>query len=185
VAPKEFPTRRLRVSPDFVNPSAPQQAKIREDSAFLRTVYAAPEPTRLWSSSFVRPVPGEANGRFGSRSVFNGEPRSPHGGADLLSPAGTPVKSPNAGRIVCARDLFFTGNTVIVDHGMGVFSLLAHLLRIDVEEGDTVAVGQIVGMVGATGRVTGPHLHWATSVSGARVDPLSFLALLGESEDAP
>jgi murein DD-endopeptidase MepM/ murein hydrolase activator NlpD len=80
---------------------------------------------------------------------------------------------------VCARDLFFTGNTVIIDHGLGVFSMLAHLSESDVKEGDTLTAGQIVGLVGATGRVTGPHLHWALNVGGARVDPLSALALLG------
>ena len=97
----------------------------------------------------------------------------------MPAPTGTPVKAPNAGRIVAARALFYTGNTVIVDHGLGVFSTLAHLSRIDVHEGDLVAPGELLGLVGATGRVTGPHLHWALSVSGARVDPLSLLELLG------
>ena len=178
VAPRKFPTRTLRVNPAFVNPSPAELAHIRADQAFLADVYARPSPTRLWSGPFVRPVPGEANSSFGTRSVFNGEPRSPHGGTDFLSPTGTPIKSPNAGRIVCARDLYFTGNTVIIDHGLGMFSMLAHLSRIDVKEGDTVAAAQVVGLVGATGRVTGPHLHWALSVNGARVDPLSALALL-------
>jgi murein DD-endopeptidase MepM/ murein hydrolase activator NlpD len=179
VAPRKFPTRTLRVNPAFVNPSPPELARIREDQQFLAEVYARPAPARLWSGSFVRPVPGDANSSFGTRSVFNGEPRSPHGGTDFLSPGGTPIKSPSGGRVVCARDLYFTGNTVIIDHGLGMFSMLAHLSRLDVKEGDTVRVGQIVGLVGATGRVTGPHLHWALSVSGARVDPLSALALLG------
>ena len=109
-----------------------------------------------------------------------GEPRAPHRGADFLSPAGEPIKSPNAGRIVAARELYFTGNTLVIDHGLGLISMLAHLSRIDVREGELVAPGQIVGLVGATGRVTGPHLHWTLSVSGARVDPLALLALLGE-----
>jgi murein DD-endopeptidase MepM/ murein hydrolase activator NlpD len=179
VAPRKFPTRTLRVNPAFVNPSPAELTRIRADQTFLADVYARPSPTRLWSGPFVRPVPGEANSSFGTRSVFNGEPRSPHGGTDFLSPTGTPIKSPNAGRIVCARDLYFTGNTVIIDHGLGMFSMLAHLSRIDVQEGDTVTTSQVVGLVGATGRVTGPHLHWALSVNGARVDPLSALALLG------
>src|SRR4029077_270944 len=179
VTPRKFPTRTLRVNPAFVNPSPAELTQIRADQAFLGEVYARPAATRLWSAPFVRPVPGEANSSFGTRSVFNGEPRSPHGGTDFLSPSGTPIKSPSAGRVVCARDLYFTGNTVIIDHGLGVFSMLAHLSRIDVKEGDAVAGSQIVGLVGATGRVTGPHLHWALSVNGARVDPLSALALLG------
>jgi murein DD-endopeptidase MepM/ murein hydrolase activator NlpD len=179
VPPKKFPTRTLRVNPAFVNPSPEEMTRIRADQAFLADVYARPAATRLWSAPFVRPVPNDANSSFGSRSVFNGEPRSPHGGTDFLSPSGTPIKAPNAGRVVCARDLYFTGNTVIIDHGLGLFSMLAHLSRIDVKEGDQVTPSQIVGLVGATGRVTGPHLHWALSANGARVDPLSALALLG------
>jgi len=179
VGPRKFPTRTLRVNPAFVNPSPDELTRIRDDQAFISGVYSRPATTRLWSAAFVRPVPGEANSSFGTRSVFNGEPRSPHGGTDFLSPSGTPIKAPNAGRVVCARDLYFTGNTVIIDHGLGVFSMLAHLSRLDVKEGESVHESQIVGLVGATGRVTGPHLHWALSVSGARVDPLSALALLG------
>jgi len=121
VAPRKFPTRTLRVNPAFVNPSPTELTRIRADQAFLGEVYARPAATRLWSAPFVRPVPGDANSSFGTRSVFNGEPRSPHGGTDFLSPSGTPIKSPSAGRIVCARDLYFTGNTVIIDHGLGMF----------------------------------------------------------------
>jgi murein DD-endopeptidase MepM/ murein hydrolase activator NlpD len=185
VGPRKFPTRTLRVNPAFVNPSPGELTRIREDQAFISGVYGRPATTRLWSAPFVRPVPGEANSSFGTRSVFNGEARSPHGGTDFLSPRGTPIKAPNAGRVVCARDLYFTGNTVIIDHGLGMFSMLAHLSRLDVREGDTVQAAQMVGLVGATGRVTGPHLHWALSVSGARVDPLSALTLLGTRDTNP
>jgi len=180
VATRKFPTRTLRVDPDFVNPAPSQMARITEEATFLRNVYASSATSRLWSAPFVRPVPDPANSRFGTRSVFNGQPRNPHGGTDFVSPAGRPIKSPNAGRIVCARDLFFTGNTVIVDHGLGLFSLMAHLSQVDVKEGQTVQGGQILGLVGATGRVTGPHLHWALNVWGARVDPIALLTLLGE-----
>ena len=127
----------------------------------------------------MRPVPQEANSAFGTRSIFNGKPRNAHGGADFLSPAGTPIQAPNAGRIAIARNLYYSGNTVIIDHGLGLFSMLAHLSAIDVHEGDRVTAGQLLGRVGATGRVTGPHLHWAIRASGARVDPLSLLAVLG------
>jgi len=114
----------------------------------------------------------------GVRRVFNGQPRQPHAGADLLSPAGTPILAPSDGRVVLARDLYFTGNTVVIDHGLGLFSLFAHLSTIGVHAGDTVPGGATIGLVGATGRVTGPHLHWAMRLNGARVDPLSVLALL-------
>ena len=125
-----------------------------------------------------------ANSAFGARSIFNGQPRSPHGGADFLSAAGTPVKAPNAGRVALARDLYFTGNTVVIDHGLGLFSLFAHLSAIDVQAGAAVGTGDVVGRVGATGRVSGPHLHWTVRAGGARVDPLSLLEVLGEELDA-
>ena len=179
VVSRAFPVRRLTVNPDFVNPPPEVAARIAAESRFIEQVYAAAATEPLWQAAFVRPVPHQANSRFGTRSVFNGESRSPHGGTDFLSPAGTPVHAPNAGRVVAARDLYFSGETVMIDHGAGVFSQLAHLSRIDVREGETVQPGQVVGQVGATGRVTGPHLHWAVRVSGARVDALSLLALLG------
>ena len=119
-------------------------------------------------------------GSFGTRSIFNGHPRQPHGGTDFISPTGTPIHAPNSGRVVVASELYFTGNTVVIDHGLGVFSMLAHLSVMDVHVGDSVIAGQIVGQVGATGRVTGPHLHWAVRVGGARVDPLAVLAILGQ-----
>jgi murein DD-endopeptidase MepM/ murein hydrolase activator NlpD len=179
VTAKAFPTRRLTVAPDFVNPPPAEQQRIERDAVFLADVYARSASERLWTAAFIRPVPHPANSQFGSRSIFNGEARSPHGGTDFLSPAGTPVHAPNAGRVLAARDLYFTGNTVIIDHGLGVFSTFAHLSRLDVREGDTVAPGRLLGLVGATGRVTGPHLHWGLRVNDARVDPLSLLAVLG------
>jgi murein DD-endopeptidase MepM/ murein hydrolase activator NlpD len=133
----------------------------------------------LWSGAFERPVPQENNSAFGSRSVFNDQPRSPHSGADFLSPAGTPIHAPNAGRVMLAKELYFTGNTVIIDHGLGMFSLMAHLSAIEVHEHDIVKTGQLLGAVGATGRVTGAHLHWAIRINGARVDPLSVVIVLG------
>jgi murein DD-endopeptidase MepM/ murein hydrolase activator NlpD len=179
VLPKAFPTRRLTVDENFVNPPASVEARIKRESALLASTYEHSSPERLWTAPFVRPVPQAANSRFGTRSVFNGQPRNAHGGADFLSPAGTPIHAPNAGRVVVARDLYFSGNTVIIDHGQGVFSMLAHLSAIEVHEGDHVEAGDIVGKVGATGRVTGPHLHWAVRVNDARIDPLSVLDLLG------
>src|SRR5207237_7449485 len=137
-------------------------------------------PERLWNGRFVPPVPGAAASSFGARSVFNGKAAgSPHSGADFAGSMDTPVVAPNAGRVVLARNLYFSGNTVVLDHGLGLFSLLAHLSVMDVHDDDRVVAGQEVGKVGATGRVTGPHLHWAVRVDGARVDPLAVLAMLG------
>jgi murein DD-endopeptidase MepM/ murein hydrolase activator NlpD len=175
VLPHEFPTRQLTVDEQYVNPPEATMERIAREQKELDAIWAGSVKTRLWSGPFERPVPQESNSAFGSRSVFNGEPRSPHSGADFKSPAGQAVHAPNAGKVVLARELYFTGNTVIVDHGLGLFSLFAHFSAINVHEGDSVTTGQLLGAVGATGRVTGPHLHWAIRLNGARIDPLSVI----------
>jgi hypothetical protein len=179
ILPKRFPTRRLTVDPRLVEPPVSELPRIQRETARTNAIYASPAPLALWSGPFVRPVADPANSRFGSRSIFNGTRSSPHTGADFLSGAGTPIKAPNAGRVRLAENLYFSGNTVIVDHGLGLFSLFAHLSAFQVHEGDEVITGQVLGLVGATGRVTGPHLHWAMRATGARIDPLSLLAVLG------
>jgi murein DD-endopeptidase MepM/ murein hydrolase activator NlpD len=179
VEPRTFRTRRLTVDEALVTPPASEQPRIEKEAALLAAVLNASSPARLWTTPFVRPVPHEANSAFGTRSIFNGKRRADHGGADFLSPAGTPIGAPNAGRVVLAQNLYFSGNTVVIDHGLGVVSMLAHLSRIDMQPGDLVRAGQPIGLVGATGRVTGPHLHWAMRINTARVDPLSLLATLG------
>jgi murein DD-endopeptidase MepM/ murein hydrolase activator NlpD len=180
VTPRRFTTRTLKVDPDLVNPPPREMDRIARETAQLHRLWNAPAGGKLWDGPFVRPVPDAANSSFGTRSIYNGEPRSPHGGTDFLSPAGRPIKAPNAGRVVLAGPLYFTGGTVVIDHGLGVLSLFAHLSSIAVREGDVVKTGDVIGEVGATGRVTGPHLHWAMRVGGARVDPLSLLAAFAQ-----
>lgn len=180
VVAKTFRTRTLKVDEAFVTPPASAAARIEEDAKALARCWANPSADKLWTGAFVRPVPHDANSAFGSRSVFNGQMRNPHTGADFSSPAGTPIKAPNAGRVVLARDLYFSGGTVVIDHGLGLFSLFAHLSAIDVKDGSPVTTGEVVGRVGGTGRVTGAHLHWMVRVGGARVDPLALLALMGQ-----
>jgi murein DD-endopeptidase MepM/ murein hydrolase activator NlpD len=179
VTRRVFPSRRLTVDPDLVHPPPEMQERVDREAKHLRDIWDRPARERLWTAPFVRPVPDEANSAFGTRSIYNGEARPPHTGADFLSPTGRPVKAPNAGRVVLADPQYFSGNTVIIDHGLGLFSMLAHLSQIDVKVGDTVTAGQIVGKVGATGRVTGPHLHWGVRLNNARVDPLSLLFAVG------
>jgi|SRR5581483_130729 len=179
VRSKTFATRSLRVDENYVNPPAAVEERIAREAAEMRRIWQSSAHERLWTTSFVRPVPGASVSRFGTRSVFNGQSRNPHGGGDFLSPSGTPIHAPGRGRVALARELYFSGNTVIIDHGLGFFSLLAHLSAFDVHEGEVVDAGQVVGRVGATGRVTGAHLHWAVRIGGARVDPLAVLALLG------
>jgi murein DD-endopeptidase MepM/ murein hydrolase activator NlpD len=181
VTAKAFPTRQLTVDPAFVEPPPEAVERIQRDARDLDQVWKSSGQERLWQDGFVRPVPDDANSAFGTRSVFNGQPRSPHSGADFKSPSGRPIAAPSRGRVALARDLYFTGNTVILDHGLGLFSMFAHLSAINVKDGDVVTSGQIIGEVGATGRVTGPHLHWTVRLSGTRIDPLSLLSVLGTS----
>jgi murein DD-endopeptidase MepM/ murein hydrolase activator NlpD len=179
VGAADFPTRELRVDAAYVDPPASVRQRIGRDAAALARAWRSSAAEPLWSGPFLRPVDGALVSSFGKRSILNGKPRGAHGGADFRGAAGTPVHAPNAGRVVLARDLYYSGNTVVIDHGLRLFSLFAHLSAFDVAEGDRVDAGVRVGRIGATGRVTGPHLHWAVRVGGARVDPMSLLALLG------
>lgn len=179
VESKEFPTRRLTVDESYVNPPAEVTERILREASRVATIFETETDHKLWSGSFARPVPGAATSSFGKRSILNGQPRSPHSGTDFQGAEGTPVKAPNTGRVVLAENLYFSGNVVILDHGWGLYSYFGHLSRIDVEEDQVVTTGQVVGAVGATGRVTGPHLHWTVRVNGARVDSLSLMDVLG------
>jgi murein DD-endopeptidase MepM/ murein hydrolase activator NlpD len=179
VVRRAFTTRRLTVDPGFVNPPASEVGRIDRERAQLEKLWETWTPEKLWDGAFAAPVPEPANSAFGTRSILNGEPRSPHGGADFPSPAGTPIKAPNAGRVVLAEALYFTGNTVVVDHGLGLYSLFAHMTEMKVATGNTVKTGEVLGTVGSTGRVTGPHLHWAVRLNGARVDPLVLIRVSG------
>ena len=177
VGQKDFPTRRLNVDPSFVSPPASVIERIQREARQLDEIFATATEDRLWSGGFLRPVPGDSTSSFGRRSVFNGQPRSPHSGTDFRGAEGTPIKAPNAGIVVLAADLYFSGNVVIIDHGWGLYSYFAHLSSIAVDEGFQVEQGDVVGAVGATGRVTGPHLHWTVRLNDARVDPLSLMTL--------
>jgi len=184
VAAKRFPTRRLRVAPKYVDPPAGEVARILNEAAILNAIYEKVTAPHEWPRAFHAPVDVAANSAFGSRSVFNGQERSPHSGADFPAPEGTPVSAPAAGVVALAAPLYFTGNTVVIDHGLGVVSVLAHLSAMTVSTGDRVEAGQLVGRVGATGRVTGAHLHWSVRLNGARVDPLSLIAATNTTDAA-
>ena len=175
VVAKKYPTTELTVEEKYVELSKTDLARANRESAETDGIFAVTSPEMLWTTAFTVPIPGGTGTSFGHRRVFNGEPRAPHAGADLRAKTGTPIHAANRGRVVLAKNLFFTGNTVILDHGLGIYSLYAHLSRIDVKRGDIVKNGQLVGLAGATGRVTGPHLHWGMRVQGARVDPFSLV----------
>lgn len=176
VVPKKYPTTELTVDDKYVELNKTDLARANRESRETSAIYARITGEMLWTKPFGLPIPGETSGtNFGHRRIFNGEPRAPHAGADLHAKTGTPIHAANRGRVVLAKNLFFTGNTVIVDHGLGIYSLYAHLSRIDVKVGEILNNGQQLGLSGATGRVTGPHLHWGMMVQGARVDPFTLV----------
>jgi murein DD-endopeptidase MepM/ murein hydrolase activator NlpD len=177
VTRKVFGTRRPRVDPRFSEPPASEMPRIEREARRLNALFSAATAARYWNWPFEAPVADPPSSPFGVRSVFNGVPRSRHNGVDFGSPRGTPVHAPAAGRVALAEPLYFTGNTVIIDHGQGLYSLLAHLERAVVHSDDSVVRGDVIGFVGATGRATGPHLHWSVRLQGARVDPLSLSRL--------
>jgi murein DD-endopeptidase MepM/ murein hydrolase activator NlpD len=178
VLPKEFPTRSLTVEPKYVSPPADVLERIRKERELVDSIFTAITQKKLWHGPFKAPVPGEVISAFGKRTVFNGQPRSSHSGTDFRGAVGTPIRAPNAGRVVLTGDLYYTGKTVILDHGLGMYSYLGHMSAITVKEGDSIETGDIVGKVGATGRVTGPHLHWTVRLRISRVDPISLLTVL-------
>lgn len=178
VQSREFRTTRLTVEPKYVELSEANQARAVREREEINAIYGEITPERLWTDSFAIPIPGETGGRnFGHRRVFNEQPRAPHSGADLTAATGTAIHATNRGRVVLAKELFFSGNAVFLDHGFGIYSVYLHLSEIGVDVGQLVERGEAVGLAGATGRVTGPHLHWGVRVQGARVDPFALVEL--------
>jgi murein DD-endopeptidase MepM/ murein hydrolase activator NlpD len=177
VAPKAFSQRRLRVAPQYVSPPAAVRARIEREAARLAAIYGTVTHDHLVTVPFARPVRHRLNSPFGVQSIYNGQVRGRHLGVDFASPAGAAIAAPAPGRVVLADDLYYTGQTLVIDHGQGVHTIFAHLRRIGVLEGARVATGDVVGEVGSTGRSSGPHLHWSLRVGGARVDPMSLVEL--------
>jgi murein DD-endopeptidase MepM/ murein hydrolase activator NlpD len=178
ITPGKFATESLKVAPQFVEPGPEQLQRAKTEQQRLREIYATITPNKLWQGRFRIPLVGKISGaNFGRRRVLNGEPSSPHTGVDFPAPTGTPVHAAQAGRVVLAEPLYFAGNTVLIDHGLGVYTLYGHLSVISVKAGDDLLAGAILGKVGATGRVTGPHLHWGLIVTGSRVNALQIVNL--------
>lgn len=174
----KFATESLRVAPNFVEPNSEQLARAEAERQRLRTIFATITPTRLWQGGFQVPLTGvTTGGNFGKRRILNGTPGSPHSGVDFPAPAGTPVCAAQRGRVVLAEPLYFSGNTVVIDHGLGLYTFYGHLESIDAKAGDLVESGAQLGKVGATGRVTGPHLHWGLTLNRSRVNPLQLVSL--------
>ena len=174
----KFATERLKVESQFVQPNPEQEKRAAEDQKKMRAIYDTLTPQQLWSGKFRLPLKGvTTGGNFGRRRVLNGQPRSPHAGVDFPAMAGTPVYASQSGNVVLAEELYYAGNTVVIDHGYGIYTMYAHLSAIDAHVGDKVEAGTEIGKVGATGRVTGPHLHWGVTVQHARVNGLNIVQL--------
>lgn len=176
VRPKRYGEQRLRVAPGQVELSPEDQARYereREHQLKVRATFSSPADTQTFA--MAPPVSGRRSSSFGLRRVFNGQPRAPHAGMDFAAPTGTPVKAPLAARVLDTGDYFFNGGTVWLDHGGGLLTLYCHLSRIDVKPGDALRAGHRLGAVGATGRATGPHLHWGVMLNRTMVDPALFL----------
>jgi murein DD-endopeptidase MepM/ murein hydrolase activator NlpD len=177
VTAKFYPVQRLTLPPDKVNPPPEAMERIERETKLTQEQFARYTPLDASPFPLLVPASGRISSNFGLRRVLNGEPKSPHAGLDVAAPLGAPVKAPAAGRITLVGDFYFTGNVVFVDHGGGMVSMMCHLSAVDVHEGDFVQRGQLLGRVGATGRATGPHLHWAVSLNDERVDPSMLLKL--------
>jgi murein DD-endopeptidase MepM/ murein hydrolase activator NlpD len=177
VRPKNYGERRITVAKKFMRLTPQQLSRHKREIKAQRRVYDMVTPRRYWRSGFEKPVPGSISGPFGRRSVINGKPRSPHGGIDFRGAKGTPIKASGAGKVALIQDSYFGGRIVLIDHGLGLVTAYRHLDKVLVKKGQMVAKGQIIGEVGMTGRVTGPHLHFDIHLGGARVDPMAWISL--------
>jgi murein DD-endopeptidase MepM/ murein hydrolase activator NlpD len=176
IAPKRYSEQQLKVEPRTVDLSPEDLARYERERAHQEGVMATfTEPLPHGSLRMQQPTPGRRSSSFGLRRVFNGQPRNPHSGMDIAAATGTPVVTPLPAKVIDTGDYFFNGNTVWLDHGGGLLCMMCHLSAIDVKVGDELKAGERLGAVGATGRVTGPHLHWGVMLNRAMVDPALFL----------
>ncbi len=173
-----FPFSRLSVDPNFLDPNPQIRARIARERALKNELFNRVSPQPLWEGPFRVPLQSVISEAFGTRRTFNRKRRSSHHGVDYDAHMGTPVAAMNSGKVILARNLFFEGNCVVLDHGHGLLTLYLHLSAFKVQEGATVKRGQLIGLSGDTGRVTGPHLHAAVRWQGIYVDPVKLYTLV-------
>ncbi len=173
----DFGTQVLSLPPDMVDLDAKTLERVNQEARKLQALFQIFRDERLWEGVFIRPVEGEISTGFGLNRIINGQQRSQHTGVDLRAEKGTSVLASNHGVVVLVDELFFTGKSVLLDHGWGLYSMYFHLSEVLVKEGNLVRTGAILGRVGSTGRSTGPHLHWGIRINGARVDPFALLKI--------
>ncbi len=173
VVPVTWPEQQLNVNTKYVAPPPEIMQRIEDERRLSGQALARISPERLWKN-FVRPVPGVVTSAFGGRRMFNGKLRSIHRGVDLRGAEGTPIRALATGKVILAESMYYGGNTIYLDHGQGVISIYCHMSAMNVRSGDTVRAGDVLGKVGSTGRVTGPHLHLGLIIHGQAADPLSL-----------
>lgn len=177
VAAGNFEVQHLALTKELVDLQGEILKRYLAERKKITSIFNQVRPLKLWEYPFIRPAAGEITSTFGLRRILNGQERSPHNGVDIGAPQGAEVLACNKGVVALAQELCLEGNTIILDHGFGLYSIYMHLSEIRVKEGDQVASGACIGLVGATGRVTGPHLHWGVKLLGARVDPFALLRI--------
>lgn len=178
ISDAKYPSENLKVSKHIVNPKKKDLVQIRSDIAEVGKIYSNIIKQKYWKGPFVLPIDSRVTSIYGTKRVFNGQMKSFHQGMDLKAPMGTPIHAAGAGVVVLAKSLFFTGNTVMVDHGYGVVTLYAHMSELKVKQGDHVDAGQLLGLSGMTGRANGPHLHWGVVINKVKVNPADFLKVV-------
>jgi len=177
IVKKKYRVQRLTLPEDKVILSPEDEARADREQKKMSALWPV-DSDRLWSGGFADPLPGkEITTPFGVRRIINSIPKNPHSGIDLAANVGEPVRAPNDGVVVLAEDQFFSGNSIVLDHGQGIYTMFFHLSEMKVKTGQAVMKGDIIGLVGATGRLTGPCLHWGVRVQGAKVDPLELVRL--------
>lgn len=169
-----FPSERLTVNPKLVNPPKKSMKRILEEQKEVGKIYRELTREKRWSGAFKLPIDSPVTSPFGTRRMYNGEQRNYHPGMDLKAPQGTPIHAPAKGKVVLAKNLYFTGNTVALDHGFGIITLYAHMSKLKVKLGEVVEEGKVLGLSGKTGRASGPHLHWQCVIQGVKVNPLEL-----------
>jgi len=177
---RPFGLQRLNLPPEMVELRGEALRRVRREKALIRRALLGTKPQPLWRRPFLLPLRGRITGAFGLQRLINGRFRSRHTGLDIAAPEGTPVVATNDGVVVLASSLYLEGNTVIMDHGLGLYSFYLHLKEFFVKRGQRIQRGKVLGLVGVSGRASGPHLHWGVVLRGKRVDPLSLLEALGE-----
>jgi murein DD-endopeptidase MepM/ murein hydrolase activator NlpD len=178
VTDKAYPEQRLTIADQkMVNPPAADLQRIQRETELMRAQYQRFTPLRSSPFPLTRPATGPVSSAFGLRRILNGEARSPHAGLDIAAPRGDPAIAPADGIVSLTGNFYFNGNTVFIDHGGGLITMACHLDSIAVTQDEHITRGQVIGRVGATGRVTGPHLHWSLILNGERIDPVPLLAL--------